>query len=220
MKSGMNVLPFSLLLLITASLGLLGCTEPVPAAPGGGPGSGGIIILPPTGGSGGSGAGGMAGTAGDGGQSGTGGMAGGGGQSGAGGAAGASGAGGAGGSGMIEGACNNDADLMALAALLPENGRGVAAGCGTVNCAPVLGQGETLFKQCATDCMEENVGGLSTECASCYADLAWSARLLCNTPCANSSCAPTCLTCGSYDDWLRTLARCAGRMSLDCGDDT
>ena len=29
-----------------------------------------------------------------------------------------------------------------MAALLPENGRGVAAECGTVNCAPVLGQGE------------------------------------------------------------------------------
>ena len=217
MNDGMNRVPFLLWLVMTASLGLFGCTDPVPSAPGGGPGTGGIIILPPTGGSGGSGAGGMAGMAGHGGQSGAGGTAGGGGQSGAGGAA---GGGGAGGIGMIEGACNNDADLMALAALLPENGRGVAAGCGTVNCALVLGQGEALFKECATDCMEENVSGLSTECASCYADLAWSARLLCNTPCANSSCAPTCLTCGSYDDWLRTLDRCAGRMSLDCGEDT
>lgn len=218
MNEQMNALQFSLWLLMAASLGLLGCSDPVPSAPGGGPGTGGIIILPPTGGSGGGGAGGMAGVAGNGGQSGAGGAAGGsGGQSGAGGAAGGSGAGG---NGTIEGACNNDNDLMALTALLPENGRGVAAGCGTLNCAPVLGQGETLFKECATDCMEENVSGLSTECASCYADLAWSARLICNTPCASNSCAPTCLTCGDYDEWLRTLDRCAGRMSLDCGDDT
>ena len=201
-----------------AAFGLGACSEAVPAAPGGG-GTGGMIIPPPpTGGSGGSGGGG--GVAGNGGAGGVGGVGGVAGNAGAAGDGGEGGDGGVGGGIVVEGACDNETDLPALAALLPSNGRQVAAECGAVTCSRFIGQGEALFTECATDCVQDNVASLSTECSSCYADLAWSARALCNTPCANNSCAPTCLTCGNYADWLQELDRCAGRMSLDCGDDT
>jgi hypothetical protein len=40
------------------------------------------------------------------------------------------------------------------------------------------------------------------------------------TPCAGDSCTPLCLTCDGYDACIVALDACAGRMSIDCLDDT
>lgn len=204
---GWRFVSFSLLLLALAA-----CSDStVPAAPGGG--TGGSIIPPPVGGSGGSGAtGGSGGGAGSGGTAATGGS---------GGMAGTGGMGGEAGSGGVvsPGACVEDSTL--LTDLLPDNARWFAHRCALETCAPQAT--EALFKQCITDCVQEAVVGLSTECAECYGDLAWNAVPNCNTACGQSSmssCAPICFTCGSYDAWLSELDACAGRMSVDCGDDT
>jgi len=159
----------------------------------------------------------MGGSGGDQGTGGAGGLAGSGGSAGTGGMA------GSGGSGIGEGNCDNPTDTTALNALLQAstNGRQIAHDCGANTCT--VGDGETVFKQCATECVEDTVDGvsdLSPECAACYGNLAWDARESCNETCAADSCSPSCQQCGQYPDWMATLTECAGRMSLDCGDDT
>jgi hypothetical protein len=216
----MGLLRYLVRVTLLTSLALTGCSDtPPPPPPGGGTGGTRPPITPGTGGSGSGGVSGAGGSGGTAGRAGSGGTAGSGGEAGEGGAGGEAGAGGVGG-GIADDACDNLSDQSVLTGLVPDNARRVAAECGTVDCAPVLGQGEMAFKLCATDCVERNVTGLSMECASCYGDLAWSARLLCNTSCAENSCVPGCLTCGNYSQWLQELDACAGRMSLDCGDDT
>jgi hypothetical protein len=197
----MGLLRYLVRVTLLTSLALTGCSDtPPPPPPGGGTGGTRPPITPGTGGSGSGGVSGAGGSGGTAGRAGSGGTAGSGGEA--------------------DDACDNLSDQSVLTGLVPDNARRVAAECGTVDCAPVLGQGEMAFKLCATDCVERNVTGLSMECASCYGDLAWSARLLCNTSCAENSCVPGCLTCGNYSQWLQELDACAGRMSLDCGDDT
>jgi len=148
---------------------------------------------------------------------GSGGTGGGGGIGGAGGEAGEGGRGGAGG---LRDACNNASDLAALAGLEPNNARQVSASCGTVDCSNELGQGQAVFTECVTGCVENKVPDLSPECATCYGDLAWCAGLLCNTSCANLSCGTGCLMCtqGTFDyqQCLVRLSLCAGRESIDC----
>ena len=117
------------------------------------------------------------------------------------------------------GACDNTGDVDALAGLQPTNARQIAADCGASECFNLVVM-ESAFKACVDDCVEQAVTGLTTECSSCYGDLAWCSRALCLPPCAGDSCTPLCLTCPGYDACINALDACAGRMSIDCGDGT
>lgn len=167
------------------------------------------------------GSGGSGGTAGAGGTAGSGGVAGSGGTSGSGGDGGQGGNGGVGGTGgaVSVGACNNGNDVNALAALQPSNARQVAANCGLASCSNLI-LDQAAFTTCVNDCVELAVAGLSSDCSSCYGELAWCSRLGCLTPCASNSCAPLCLTCSGYSACVNALNECAGRASIDCPGDS
>jgi hypothetical protein len=132
------------------------------------------------------------------------------------------GAGGMGGIGIVGDACINDPDLGVIGMTLP-NLRWQAAFCGT----PCEGLGHDPFVDCVNRCLETQAPGLSSECTSCYGELAWCAGLFCNTWCANTTlnaCTPECtadsVRCTDYSTCLTELNQCAGRDSLDCLDDT
>ena len=223
-------LPFHLLFL--AAIVVSGCGDdyvPPPSTGGAGEsgGSGGTGGSSGTGGTGGSGGtdgnvgtGGTGGTAGVGGSAGSGGV-GTGGSSGTGGG-GSGGTGGTGGTPPM-GACDNASDVGALSGLQPTNARQIAAECGVPPsaCATLTGMGmEAEFKACVEACVEEAVTGLSSECASCYGDLALCSGASCSTACRSNSCTPSCLACPGYGACIGALNACAGRMSIDCGDET
>lgn len=149
---------------------------------------------------------------------GAGGTGGAGGEAGAGGVGGEAGAGGnAGTGGTSAGACNNQDDIDALMALLPTNARQIAAECGVLYQNDVLL--EEQFTQEVTLCVEQEVSGLSSACAACYADLAFCGGFTCLFLCNVDSCSTECLTCPGYETCIEQLTVCAGRMSTDCPDD-
>lgn len=195
-----------LFVCLTASAALCACDN-------------GKVPPPHTGGTGGRG-----GSAGSGGIHGSGGSAGSAGSAGTGGSAGSGGTGGHGGDGglggnggTVSGGCVNENDLTALANLLPDNARTVAASCG-IGCTQWLAF-EPQYTACANACIEEAIADLSSECTNCYGRLSWCSRLLCLAPCSSDSCLTGCLTCQDYDPCLRDLDVCTGRMSLDCADE-
>jgi hypothetical protein len=86
---------------------------------------------------------------------------------------GAGGAGGAGGEGGVgggsKGACDNESDLDAIDGA-EDTLRNIARDCGLPNnvssfCANLIFN-PPLYEECITECVEEAVDGLSTECSS------------------------------------------------------
>ena len=164
-------------------------------------------VVPPPPGGGGAGNGGGGGNAASGGT---------------GGAAGMGGAGGIGGAGVGGDACINETDLDIIGMTVP-NLRWQAADCET-GCVRLM---HDEFVDCINRCVDAQAPGLSSECTSCYGELAWCAGADCNTWCASetlNACTPDCtadsLLCPGYSTCLTELDRCAGRDSLDCLDDT
>ena len=197
---------------LVALLALVGaCADEVVPPPPGGGGTGGTGAATGTGGGSGSvGSGGIGGGAGNAGSGGTGG------------AAGMGGAGGIGGAGIGGDACINETDLDIIGMTVP-NLRWQAADCET-GCVRLM---HDEFVDCINQCVKTRAPGLSSECTSCYGELAWCAGADCNTGCTNpivNICAPDCtadsLLCPGYSTCLTELDRCAGRDSLDCLDDT
>jgi hypothetical protein len=120
------------------------------------------------------------------------------------------------------GACDNTSDLAALTSLPATNARQIAASCGLAPspCAALISF-ENEFKDCVDLCVEQAVTGLSTECASCYGDLAWCSSELCLIPCNFDSCERGCyINCPGYIACLDALSQCAGRDSTDCPGET
>ncbi|HSN84732.1 MAG TPA: hypothetical protein VLS88_19280 [Polyangiales bacterium] len=169
---------------------------------------------PPMGGT--NGGGGFAGSGGSGGSGGTGGSGGSGGSGGNGGAAGSGGTGGTGGvggTGGPSGACDNPSDIEALSSSLI-NPRAISATCAVTACLP-FDTRQDEFTACVTDCVTEDIAGLSPECAGCYADLEWCiGDELVWTSCASSPCESQCLT--PTLQCRNELDLCTGRMSTDC----
>ncbi len=200
------------LVFVAATAGGACANDSAPPPPGGG-----------TGGNGGAGA--AAGDGGSGGTAGTGGTAGGGGSAGGAGNGATGGNGGDGGNGGVAGtggigrmgACNNVDDLAALASLLPINARQVAANCGLVSCSDSM-LGQAAFTTCVSDCVEQAVTGLSSDCSSCYGEYAWCNSLLCLNACASNSCSLLCqATCPGYDAMcIDALKQCEGLLLDDC----
>lgn len=158
----------------------------------------------------------MGGTDGVGGFDGTGGSGGNGGTAGSGGTGGTAGAGGSGGvGGASAGACDNPDDIAALADLM-SNAREVSATCAVTRCQLSFSQGKDEFTICVGDCVEEDIPGLSSQCALCYADLEWCiGDVLIWTRCAEAPCGDLCLTTPTLQ-CRNELDLCTGRMSTDC----
>ncbi|MGB5545779.1 MAG: hypothetical protein WBM74_04345, partial [Polyangiales bacterium] len=117
------------------------------------------------------------------------------------------------------GACDNASDLGALAAIQIGNARQIAAKCGTVDCSGSFD--DPMFLTCATSCVEADVPNLSTDCATCFAELALCSGLLCNTTCAQNSCVVECQFCdddADYPQCLQALTQCTGPLPSDCPD--
>ena len=116
----------------------------------------------------------------------------------------------------IVGACENSDDLMALADFGgPDQARRTTATCGATWCSGT--QDEATCVQNATTCIQTAIG-VSRDCATCYADLAWCTTDLCNTACASNPCSSGCLTCGggSYVACLGQLGDCTGTATDAC----
>ena len=205
MNGGMRDLSYGFFFAL--ALGLVGCAEEGPPSPPGGGGSGGTITPPPTGGSGGSG-----GSAGAGGVGGTGGM---GGAAGAGGAGGMGGAGGVGGV-VTTGSCDNESDFQALATFGSGSPRTLAASVALSECPNIPDR--SGFVSCVA---REFAGALtqsiSTECATCYGELAWcSVPNSCNVACQNDACLTGCLSCAGYEACVQALSACTGDVPQEC----
>ncbi|NNK09481.1 MAG: hypothetical protein HKP50_19410 [Myxococcales bacterium] len=117
------------------------------------------------------------------------------------------------------GACDNTGDLNALASIQLGNARQIAATCGTVDCSGVID--EAMFLTCVTSCVEADVPNLSTECATCFSELALCSGLLCNTACAVNPCVVDCQECNEGADYrqcLQALTQCTGQLPSDCPD--
>ena len=142
-----------------------------------------------------------------------------GGTGGAGGAGGFGGEGGAGGGAL--GACDNDSDLDALESV-DDNAREIARICGSPNNpASLCGliSNAPLYEECITECVEEEVPGLSTECAACYGALErcrfdW----LCGSQCAFNACSPLCLDCLNLAGCIEEFEECRGLPGDGCPD--
>ena len=203
-----------ILLVVALGLAVFGCDDSgVPPAPGGGTGG---STIPPVGGTGGTGGGGSGGSAGDSGSGGAG----------QGGGGGDTGTGGIGGNIGSIGACDNPEDFAELFSLQPDNARTLAAAI-AVNVCLYAVLSEPLYINCMVGEIERTLTELSTECATCYAELAWCSIPTCNARCEDDSCsvgaggaggasAGGCLNCPGYDDCLNDLRECTGETPPEC----
>ena len=139
-----------------------------------------------------------------------------GGDAGAGGSAGMGGDAGAGGVGgnVVRGNCSNPTDIAELASLQPSNARTFAASVALGQCANDFDK--VSFTACVASAIQETLTSLSTECATCYGELAWCSIPNCNVACQTDSCFPICLTCNGYDACREALNLCTGTLPQDC----
>jgi hypothetical protein len=147
---------------------------------------------------------------------------GGGASGGAGGAGGFGGEGGAGGGAL--GACDNDSDLEALEGA-GDNVRDIARDCGLPNnvssfCASLIFNA-LQYEECITECVEETVDGLSTECSACYGELErCGLELFCRTQCQLNNCSRSCLDCLNRAGCIEEFEDCRGLPGDGCPDTT
>ena len=138
-----------------------------------------------------------------------------GGGTGSGGSAGAGGAGGAGGESF--GACDNASDLEILAS--SGNVRDTARDCGGLGRCngddPNL-NGD-VYEGCITACVENDVQGISNECASCYGALErCGLDSFCRLRCQLNTCSPMCLSCLRIAGCTEEFESCRGLEGTEC----
>jgi len=147
---------------------------------------------------------------------------GGGGTGGAGGAGGSGGEGGVGGRAL--GACDNDSDLEAIEGV-GDNVRDIARICGLPNnpsslCGLIFSL--QAYEECISECVEEEVAGLSSECATCYGALerCGVAQIpsipSCRTPCQQNTCSDLCLNCLEGAGCIEDFEECRGLPGDGC----
>jgi len=141
---------------------------------------------------------------------------------GTGGNGGAGGFGGEGGELGSRGACDNSNDVTAL----DDAGGGsreIAVRCGLPSgtsaiCASLIGTGG-LYEECISDCVEESIPGLSTECAACYGALErCGLASLCRTSCQLNTCSNLCLDCLYRSGCIEEYETCRGLPGDGCLD--
>ena len=139
-----------------------------------------------------------------------------GGNGGTGGAGGIGGEGGAGGG--AKGACDNESDLDALQSV-DGSPRDIARDCGrTFKCANAIGiTGQ--YGECVSDCVEENIEGLSMDCSACYGDLErCGLESFCRPQCQVNTCSTLCLDCLDLAGCIEEFEDCRGRPGDGCPD--
>ena len=165
------------------------------------------------------GTGGSAGTGGNDGGGGSAGMDGGagmGGSAGESGAAGMGGSSGMGGSGGVvsAGVCDNSNDLDAIANA-GDTLRNIGGTCGTDTCGSYIFN-PPMFASCISSCLESEVTGLSSECSSCYGEVARCGLSAFCLDCGNDTCSADCLSCLNGAGCLTALDACTGIPTDDC----
>jgi len=139
---------------------------------------------------------------------------------GAGGAGGFGGQGGAGGG--PKGACDNASDVVSIEnAGLPI--REVAGRCGSLTnvstfCASFVFDA-AQYEECISQCVEENVSGLSVECAACFGALercGLEEGSSCRIFCQDDSCSASCLDCLNAGGCLESYENCRGLPGDGC----
>jgi len=145
-----------------------------------------------------------------------------GGTGGVGGAGGSGGAGGVGGGSV--GACDNESDLDAIEGA-GDSVRNIARICGLPNnmswfCSSLVFRGPQ-YEECITECVYDEVPGLSPECAACYGALerCGVAQLpSCLIPCQQNICTPLCLDCLEGGGCIEEFKDCRGLPGDGCPD--
>jgi hypothetical protein len=132
------------------------------------------------------------------------------------GGSGAGGVGGAGGyGGEAAGACDNSADLDALAGA--GRVRDVARDCGVFRCSGSV-EDSDVYEACVRACVENDVQAISTECASCYSEAErCSLDAFCQPRCQANTCSSMCLSCLSSAGCVSAFEACTGLAGIECG---
>jgi len=139
-------------------------------------------------------------------------ITGGGGTGGMGGMAGAGGAGGA-----TNGLCNDESDLDAIEGA-GASLRDIASDCGLTRCANFVGSGPA-YEACINNCVESDVVGLSSECATCYGGLERCAYDgFCFESCRFDTCSTFCIDCLAAADCILEFEECRGLPGDGCPD--
>jgi hypothetical protein len=134
---------------------------------------------------------------------------------GTGGSDGAGGVGGAGGAGgKAAGACDNASDLEALG--VTGGVRDVARDCGVLRCAGMVANSDA-YEACISSCVENDVQGLSSECAGCYGSMERCGfDSFCQLRCRNDTCDPICLSCLRIAGCIEEFEVCRGLAGNEC----
>ena len=137
--------------------------------------------------------------------------------SGSGGTSGTGGNGGAGGAGGEDaGACANDSDLQALAGA--GSVRDVARDCGLFRCGGSVSDGDS-FEACVDACLENDVQGVSSECAACYGALErCGLDSFCQLRCQSDTCSAMCLSCIDQAGCTEEFEACRGITGAECAE--
>lgn len=127
---------------------------------------------------------------------------------------GGSGAGGP--SGEPVGACDNDSDLQVLASA--GGVRDVARDCGILRCSGAIGD-TNVYEACVEACIENDVQGISTECAGCYGEMERCGfESFCQLRCQSNTCSPMCLSCLNDAGCTEEFEACRGLTGSECTD--
>ncbi len=115
--------------------------------------------------------------------------------------------------GVGAGACDNPADLDAVAAA---NLNAVTTFCTGLVCLTTIGNSPS-YEQCVNECVERNVQGLSSECADCYGGVArCGLNAFCLSVCQFNTCGLQCLNCLSFAGCLTEFEECRGLPGDGC----
>ena len=130
--------------------------------------------------------------------------------------------GGAGGSadgGEPKGACDNESDLDALAGV-SDDPREIARVCGLPNHPTLLlCLNNRSYEDCITECVGDEVPGISEECAACSGALerCGVAQIpSCRTACQLNGCSSLCLDCLNRGDCIEDYETCRGLPGNGC----
>lgn len=119
--------------------------------------------------------------------------------------------------GESTGACDNESDLEALEGV-GNDARNIARICGSVNNIPSCVFTIQPYEECVTECVEEEVPGLSTECAACYGALEQCGRAsFCQAQqCQFDGCSTLCLNCLNLAGCIEEFEACRGLPGDGC----
>ena len=129
---------------------------------------------------------------------------------------GSGGTGGVGGAGgRAAGACDNVADLQTLASA--GSVRDVARDCGVNRCNGSSFPNGNVYETCVTSCIENDVLGLSSECAGCYGAIErCNLDSFCQLRCQLNTCSPMCLSCLNIAGCVEEFETCRGIEGTEC----